>query len=200
MELSNLKTSDINAAVKDVLAGHPDSRAINDMFADANTTGVAKSLAYFRAYGELIDPNEFDKPSGVSSSLLSALAEKKADSNVSEAIKNTEEVEKRISGLPKADKIPSILQDGLTIQSDNVTQIDKIFINRGAWSTVLYVKADKDKDGKSKPLTAKIMRYQKRDGKFKEKSRFNINGKAQMLKVIEKLQYVVDTYGDRMAD
>ncbi|HEC12775.1 MAG TPA: hypothetical protein ENI80_05925 [Acidiferrobacteraceae bacterium] len=84
--------------------------------------------------------------------------------------------------------------DDLSIEySENgqllVKQLDKEVLTKGAWSTIMYRYQDWDKRneeyGKEKYT---IRRYQKRNGEYKLKSKFNISSADQALGVIEILQ------------
>ena len=69
-----------------------------------------------------------------------------------------------------------------------VKELDKEILSKGAWATILYKYRDWDKRkedyGDDK---YSIRRYQKRDGEYKQKSKFNISSKAQAEKIIETL-------------
>lgn len=70
-----------------------------------------------------------------------------------------------------------------------VKQLDKKVLTKGAWSTIIYKYQDWDKRkeeyGKSK---FSIRRYQKRNGEYMQKSKFNISSEAQATDLIEALQ------------
>ena len=68
-------------------------------------------------------------------------------------------------------------------------QLDKYVLTKGAWATVMYLYQDynrKDEDYGPKKVT--IRRYQKRDGKYSPRSKFNISSLNQAEKIIESLQ------------
>lgn len=83
--------------------------------------------------------------------------------------------------------------DDITISySEDDTEItkelDKVILSKGAWTTILfryqdYNRAD-DAYGDDK---YSIRRYQKRNGVYQQKSKFNISSKAQAEKIIEAL-------------
>ena len=70
-----------------------------------------------------------------------------------------------------------------------VKQLDKKVLTKGAWSTIMYRYQDWDKRkeeyGKDKFT---IRRYQKRNGEYFQKSKFNISSADQARGIIEALQ------------
>ena len=81
--------------------------------------------------------------------------------------------------------------DELTIQYEEdgqitVKELDKIVLTKGAWSTIVYKFQDfnrtKEEFG---PDKYSIRRYQKRNGQYMLKSKFNISSKDQALKLID---------------
>ncbi len=70
-----------------------------------------------------------------------------------------------------------------------VKELDKVILTRGAWATVIYRYQDWDK-AKAAFGTDKytIRRYQKRNGEYFQKSKFNISSADQATKVIDALQ------------
>ncbi len=68
-------------------------------------------------------------------------------------------------------------------------QLDKIVLTKGAWSTIIYRYQDwnrtKEEYG---PDKYSIRRYQKRNGEYQQKSKFNISSKDQATKIIDALQ------------
>lgn len=77
------------------------------------------------------------------------------------------------------------MEDGI----ETVKQLDKKVLTKGAWSTVIYRYQDwnraKEEYGPDKYT---IRRYQKRNGEYQQKSKFNISSKDQAEKIIEALQ------------
>lgn len=68
-------------------------------------------------------------------------------------------------------------------------QLDKIVLTKGAWSTIIYRYQDWDrKKEEYGPDKYSIRRYQKRNGEYKQKSKFNISSADQARKVIDALQ------------
>jgi len=67
-------------------------------------------------------------------------------------------------------------------------QLDKIVLTKGAWSTIIYRYQDwnrtKEEYG---PDKYSIRRYQKRNGQYMQKSKFNISSRDQATKIIDAL-------------
>ena len=84
--------------------------------------------------------------------------------------------------------------DELTIEyvEDGITttkELDKIVLTRGAWSTILYRYQDWDRSKQEYGAEKySIRRYQKRNGEFRQQSKFNISNKEQAQKIIDALQ------------
>ena len=76
-------------------------------------------------------------------------------------------------------------EDGVDI----VKELDKVVLTKGAWSTVMYrfQEWNRSKEEYSADKYT-IRRYQKRNGEFLPKSKFNISSKAQAQAVIDALQ------------
>ncbi len=84
--------------------------------------------------------------------------------------------------------------DELTVQYEEdgmvtVKELDKKILTRGAWSTIIYRYQDwdrrKEEYGKDKYT---IRRYQKRNGQYQQKSKFNISSADQARSIIEALE------------
>lgn len=78
----------------------------------------------------------------------------------------------------------SYTEDGI----ETVKELDKVILTKGAWSTIIF----KLKNWDSKlqdygPDRYTIRRYQKRDGEYKVRSKFNISSKEQAQKIIDAL-------------
>lgn len=76
-----------------------------------------------------------------------------------------------------------------------VNELDKEVLTKGAWATLLFRYQDLDRKtqqfGKEKYT---IRRYQKRNGEYQLKSKFNISSPAQAQKLIEILEkWTADT-------
>ena len=76
-------------------------------------------------------------------------------------------------------------EDGVLV----VKELDKKVLSKGAWSTVLFRYQDWDKAKNDYgPDRYTIRRYQKRNGEYVQKSKFNISSKDQAQSLIEALQ------------
>lgn len=74
-----------------------------------------------------------------------------------------------------------------------VKQLDKKVLTKGAWSTVIYRYQDWDKRKEEySPDRYTIRRYQKRNGEYFQKSKFNISSKDQATQLIAALQEWID--------
>ncbi len=70
-----------------------------------------------------------------------------------------------------------------------VKQLDKQVLSKGAWTTIIF--RYQDWDNKKQDFGADkytIRRYQKKNGEYKQRSKFNISSKDQAQKIIEALQ------------
>lgn len=88
--------------------------------------------------------------------------------------------------------------DELTVEykeGDLVTvkELDKQVLTKGAWATIIYRYQDWDgrKEEYSKDRYT-IRRYQKRNGEYNQKSKFNISSSDQAKSIIEALQKWID--------
>lgn len=71
-----------------------------------------------------------------------------------------------------------------------VKELDKEVLSKGAWTTILFRYQDYDKNTKEYSADKfTIRRYQKRNGQYQAKSKFNISSVAQALKIIETLTH-----------
>lgn len=79
----------------------------------------------------------------------------------------------------------SYTEDGV----ETTKELDKVVLSKGAWSTILYRYQDwdraKEEYGKEKYT---IRRYQKRNGEYQQKSKFNISSSDQARAIIDALQ------------
>jgi len=84
--------------------------------------------------------------------------------------------------------------DELTVQYEEdglvtVKELDKKVLTKGAWSTIIYRYQDwdrkKEEYGKDKYT---IRRYQKRNGQYMQKSKFNISSQDQARSIIDALE------------
>ena len=68
-------------------------------------------------------------------------------------------------------------------------QLDQVILTQGAWSTILYRYQDWDrKKEEYGPDKYSIRRYQKRNGEYQQKSKFNISSRDQATKIMNALQ------------
>ena len=79
----------------------------------------------------------------------------------------------------------SYFEDGV----ETVKQLDKVVLTKGAWATLMfrYQEWDQKKDAYG-PDKYTIRRYQKKNGEYKQRSKFNISSVDQAQKIIEALQ------------
>jgi len=76
------------------------------------------------------------------------------------------------------------MEDGKLVSK----QLDKIVLTKGAWSTILYRYQDWDrKKEEYGPDKYSIRRYQKRNGEYQHKSKFNISSRDQATKIVDAL-------------
>ena len=70
-----------------------------------------------------------------------------------------------------------------------VKQLKKEVLTSGAWSTIMYMYQDFDKKrGEFGPRKIRVVRYQKRGGRFMPQSKFNISSARQAKRIIEVIQ------------
>ncbi len=70
-----------------------------------------------------------------------------------------------------------------------VKQVKKEVLTSGAWSTIMFMYQDLDrKAGEFGPKKIRVVRYQKRGGKFIPQSKFNISSARQAKRIIEIIQ------------
>ncbi len=72
---------------------------------------------------------------------------------------------------------------------ETVKQLDKKVLTKGAWATVIYRYKDWNRSKEEySPDKFTIRRYQKRDGEYQQKSKFNISSEKQAREIITALQ------------
>lgn len=83
--------------------------------------------------------------------------------------------------------------EGLTVNYEEegvlkVKELDKVVLSKGAWTTIMFrfLTWDAAKALYKGPAYA-IRRYQKRDGNYQMKSKFNISSNDQAQKIIDTL-------------
>ena len=70
-----------------------------------------------------------------------------------------------------------------------VKQVKKEVLTSGAWSTIMFMYQNLDKKtGEFGPKKIRVVRYQKRGGKFIPQSKFNISSAKQAKRIIETVQ------------
>ncbi len=75
-----------------------------------------------------------------------------------------------------------------------VKELDKVVLSKGAWATLMYRYQDWDaQSGEFGPEKFSIRRYQKRNGEYFQKSKFNISSIDQARKIIETLESWIGT-------
>ena len=77
----------------------------------------------------------------------------------------------------------------VTYQEGDVTtvkELDKVVLTKGAWATVMFRYQDR-KTGEFGPDKYTIRRYQKRNGEYGQRSKFNISSRDQAQQIIEAL-------------
>jgi hypothetical protein len=72
---------------------------------------------------------------------------------------------------------------------ETTKELDKVVLSKGAWATVLfrYQDWDRTKDAYG-PERYTIRRYQKRNGEYRQQSKFNISSRAQAQALVDALQ------------
>ncbi len=79
----------------------------------------------------------------------------------------------------------SYTEDGIEV----VKELDKEILSKGAWSTVIFRYQDWNRaKGEYGPDKYTIRRYQKRNGEYMPKSKFNISSKDQAQSIIAALE------------
>jgi len=69
-----------------------------------------------------------------------------------------------------------------------IQELDKVILSKGAWTTILFRYREWNAGkGEYGPEKYSIRRYQKRNGQYLPKSKFNISSKDQAKKIIEAL-------------
>jgi hypothetical protein len=89
----------------------------------------------------------------------------------------------------------------ITYEEDGVVlskELEKQVLPKGAWATVMFLYQDLNRQtGEFGPNKVTIRRYQKRDGSYLPRSKFNISSLDQARKIIEALQkWTVEEEGD----
>ena len=80
-------------------------------------------------------------------------------------------------------------EDGKLVQKE----LDKVVLSKGAWSTIIYRYQDWNRQKEEYgPDKYTIRRYQKRNGEYMQRSKFNISSKDQATNIIKALQTWID--------
>ena len=80
-------------------------------------------------------------------------------------------------------------EDGVEL----VRELDKVILSKGAWTTILFRYQNLNRStGEFGPDMYSIRRYQKRQGNYIPKSKFNISSSKQAEKIASSLQKWVD--------
>ena len=70
-----------------------------------------------------------------------------------------------------------------------VKELDKAVLSKGAWATLIFRYQDLNRaTGEYGPEKYTIRRYQKRNGIYRQQSKFNISSRDQAMRIIEVLQ------------
>jgi len=78
-----------------------------------------------------------------------------------------------------------------------VKELKKEILSRGSWTTVMFMFQNMDKKtGEYKPPQARIVRYQKRGGRFQAQSKFNISSARQAKQITEVLEKWLPEMGE----
>ncbi len=76
-------------------------------------------------------------------------------------------------------------EDGI----ETVKELDKVVLSKGAWSTIIYRYQDWNRQKQEYgPDKYTIRRYQKRNGAYQQKSKFNISSRDQARQIIDALE------------
>lgn len=79
----------------------------------------------------------------------------------------------------------SYTEDGI----ETTKELDKVILSKGSWTTILFRYQDweraKEEYGPDKYT---IRRYQKRNGEYRQQSKFNISSRAQAQSLVDALQ------------
>jgi len=88
-----------------------------------------------------------------------------------------------------AEKIEDISVEYVDGGVTTVKELEKAVLTKGAWTTIIFKYQDWDaRNEKYGPIKYTIRRYQKRDGEYWQKSKFNISSEDQAKKMIDALQ------------
>lgn len=75
-------------------------------------------------------------------------------------------------------------------------ELDRQVLSRGAWATVMFLYQDLNRQsGEYGPEKVTIRRFQKRDGTYIPRSKFNVSSLKQGRKIVAALQGWIDDRG-----
>ncbi|MDG1689069.1 MAG: hypothetical protein P8J13_09125 [Gammaproteobacteria bacterium] len=87
-----------------------------------------------------------------------------------------------------AETVDELTVEYLEGEEMTVKELDKVILTKGAWATLMFRYQDLDhKTGEFGPDKYTIRRYQKRNGEYSQRSKFNISSKDQAKSVIDAL-------------
>ncbi len=87
-----------------------------------------------------------------------------------------------------AETVDELTVEYLEGEEMTVKELDKIVLTKGAWATLMFRYQDLDrKTGEFGPDKYTIRRYQKRNGEYSQRSKFNISSKDQAKNIIAAL-------------
>jgi len=71
-------------------------------------------------------------------------------------------------------------------ENGNVTikELAKEYLSKGAWSTIAFLYQERGQDGNFGESKVTLRRYQKVQGAYKQRSKFNVSSKAQAEQII----------------
>lgn len=76
---------------------------------------------------------------------------------------------------------------------ETVKELDKKVLSKGAWATVIFRYQDWNRSKEEYgPDKFTIRRYQKRNGEYRQQSKFNISSEKQAREIIEALSEWID--------
>ena len=79
----------------------------------------------------------------------------------------------------------SYTEDGI----ETTKELDKVILSKGSWTTILFRYQEWDRaKGEYGPDKYSIRRYQKRNGEYRQQSKFNISSRAQAQSLVDALQ------------
>lgn len=81
------------------------------------------------------------------------------------------------------------VEDGI----ETTKELDKVILTKGGWATLIFRYQDWDRTkGAYGPDKYTIRRYQKRNGEYRQQSKFNISSRSQAEALVKALQGWMD--------